>query len=107
MTDTILSFAETVQARHSVRAFRSDPVPESMLHQVLADAQRAPSNCNTQPWDVHIVSGARRDRLSRALHTASEGGQLSPDFFWDEPLSRVSTAIGGARRARSITKISA
>lgn len=84
MTDTTLSFAETVQARHSVRAFRSDPVPESMLHQVLADAQRAPSNCNTQPWDVHIVSGASRDRLSQALHAASEGGRLSPDFSWDE-----------------------
>lgn len=98
MTDTMLSFAETVQARHSVRAFRSDPVPESMLHQVLADAQRAPSNCNTQPWDVHIVSGASRDRLSRALHGASEGGQLSPDFFRDE--TAFPGVYGDRRRAQ-------
>jgi nitroreductase len=47
---------------------------------VLEDAQRSPSNCNTQPWEVHIVSGAKRDALSRALLAADEGGRVTPDF---------------------------
>jgi nitroreductase len=45
-------FRDVVRNRHSVRSFRPDPVPEAVLRSVLEDAQRAPSNCNTQPWQV-------------------------------------------------------
>ena len=79
----MLSFAETVRMRRSYRDFLPTPVPEHVLRQVLEDAQLAPSNCNTQPWDIHIVSGAKRVELSRALHNASSAGSLSPDFSWD------------------------
>jgi nitroreductase len=78
-----LSFAETVRRRHSVRAFLSDPVPGAVIRDVLEDAQRAPSNCNTQPWIVHIVSGAKRDRLSAALVAAVGAGKYSKDFSFD------------------------
>lgn len=84
MTHGALSFGDTVQARHSIRAFLPDPLPAATINRALNDAQRAPSNCNTQPWVVHIVSGAKRDALSLALHAASEAGRLSPDFSWDE-----------------------
>jgi nitroreductase len=84
MTTSLLSFNETVRGRRSIRAFRPEPVPAAIIHQVLDDAQHSPSNCNTQPWNTHIVSGPKRDALSRALHAASEAGNLSPDFSWDE-----------------------
>jgi len=77
-------FAETVRARRSCRDFLSTPVPHELIQRVLEDAQLSPSNCNTQPWNTHIVSGAARGRLSRALHEVSEAGRLSPDFSWDE-----------------------
>lgn len=73
-------FDDVVNGRHSVRNFRSDPVPEAVLHSVLEDAQRSPSNCNTQPWLIHIVSGAKRDELSKALLEADEAGRFSLDF---------------------------
>jgi nitroreductase len=50
---------------------------------VLKDAQCAPSNCNTQPWNVHIVSGAKLAELSRAIHEKNDAGQFSPDFEFD------------------------
>lgn len=51
---------------------------------MLQDAQRAPSNCNTQPWQVHIVSGETRASLTQVLIAQAEAGQFSPDFTWDE-----------------------
>jgi len=75
-----LSFKETVRERHSVRSFLPTPVPDAVLRSVLEDAQRTPSNCNTQPWQVHIVSGATRDALSKALLADDEAGRMTPDF---------------------------
>jgi nitroreductase len=50
---------------------------------VLEDAQTAPSNCNTQPWTVHVVSGAARDALSKELVQADEQERFSYDFTFD------------------------
>jgi nitroreductase len=79
-----LSLSETVRARRSFRAFHPQPIAASVIREALEEAQLAPSNCNTQPWNVHVVSGAKRDELSRALHAASDAGGVSSDFFWDE-----------------------
>ncbi len=82
-TDTTLSFQKTVRARKSVRSFLSRPVPEAIIHEVLEDARRAPSNANTQPWNVHIVSGDKLRQLTRALHEAIGAGRFTPDFSFD------------------------
>lgn len=74
------SFEEVINNRHSVRNFLHDPVPEAVLRSVLEYAQRSPSNCNTQPWLIHIVSGAKRNELSKALLAADEAGRFSLDF---------------------------
>lgn len=58
-------------------------MPDAAIREVLMDAQQAPSNCNTQPWNVHIVAGKKRDELSQALHRAREAGEITPDFSWD------------------------
>lgn len=73
-------FRDVVRDRHSVRGFDPRPVSEDVLRSVLEDAQRAPSNCNTQPWQTHIVSGAKRDALSRAILEADDAEHLTPDF---------------------------
>lgn len=73
-------FRAVVRERHSVRGFHSRPVPDDLLRVVLGDAQLAPSNCNTQPWQVHIVSGAKRDALSKAMLAADDAGRPTPDF---------------------------
>lgn len=78
-----LSFQETVRLRRSFRGFLPTPVPDAIIREVLEDAQRAPSNCNTQPWDVHIVSGAKLAELSKALIEKNRAEQFSPDFSFD------------------------
>ncbi len=75
-----LSFKEAVHQRHSVRSFLPTPVPEAVLRSVLEDAQRTPSNCNTQPWQTHIISGSTRDAVSKAMLADDEAGRMTPDF---------------------------
>lgn len=69
-----------VRARRSVRGFRPDPVPEALIRRALEVAQNAPSNCNTQPWTVHVVSGAAAERMRAAMHGAAAAGEKpTPD----------------------------
>lgn len=79
-TDKADVFADIVASRNSVRAYRSDPVPQDLLEKVFSVAQRAPSNCNTQPWLIHVASGAKRDELAQAMGSALAEGKFSMDF---------------------------
>ncbi|MFJ8925145.1 nitroreductase [Streptomyces sp. NPDC102364] len=73
-------FSDLVRARHSSRQFLPTPLPAADIRGILEDAQSAPSNSNTQPWHVHIVSGAARDTLSEELLAAYEEDRTSLDF---------------------------
>lgn len=76
-----LSAVDAICQRRSVRGFRPDRVPPELLQQVFELAQRAPSNCNTQPWQVVVLSGDRLDRLKAAwLAAAQDPDRLRPDF---------------------------
>lgn len=79
-----LSFKEVVRLRKSTRGFLSEPVPAEIITSVLEDAQQAPSNCNTQPWNTHIVSGDKLKELSAAIVQARNAEQYTPDFSFDE-----------------------
>ena len=70
------AFAAAVDAaitgRRSIRAFLPTPVPRAVVESILAVAARAPSGTNTQPWQVHVLSGAAKLRLSRAIHAVDD-----------------------------------
>jgi nitroreductase len=70
-----------LNARHSCRGFRPDPVPRTVQEQLLQMAQRTASWCNSQPWQVHITEGAGTERLRAALGAAEQEG-AEPDFPW-------------------------
>lgn len=80
MTDAFETLRDLAHARRSVRAFRPDPLPQDVLHDVLALAQRAPSNCNTQPWMVHLVSGGAAERMRGALYQVAGNRRPVPDY---------------------------
>jgi len=44
-----------VKQRRSVRRFKSDPVPEQLIHKIIDVARWAPSGFNMQPWEFVIV----------------------------------------------------
>lgn len=61
---------EALRARISTRAFLPDPVPEADIREILDIARWAPSGGNLQPWRVHVVAGAARDRLVATVKKA-------------------------------------
>ncbi len=56
-----------ITSRHSIRAFLPDPVAREDIERILEVAARAPSGTNTQPWKVHVLTGAAKTRLSDAI----------------------------------------
>jgi nitroreductase len=77
----MLSVDEAILQRRSVRGFLPDEVPQATLDEVFAIAQRAPSNCNVQPWVPHVVSGAALKRLRDALVDAGLNERpIRPDW---------------------------
>ncbi len=85
---------DAIAGRKSVRGFKPDPVPRETVRAILEAAARAPSGTNTQPWKVHVVEGAAKERVTQAVIAASDAGETSPSYRyapdkWSEPyLSR-------------------
>jgi nitroreductase len=76
-------FLNIVSDRRSMRDFKPDPVPQDIIASVFGGAQRAPSNCNTQPWFVHVVTGETLEQLRAELPTKFAAGEIALDFPYD------------------------
>jgi len=59
-----------ITSRRSIRAFLPTPVAREDVEAILEVAARAPSGTNTQPWRVHVLTGAAKDRLSERILAA-------------------------------------
>lgn len=66
--------------RFSCRGYLSEAVPHETLNAILQMAQRTPSWCNSQPWQVHITQPPATDRLRAALFEST-----NDDMHWDIP----------------------
>ena len=78
-----MSLDHLLQQRYSVRAFSDRPVAKEQLETLFTAAQRAPSNCNTQPWQPYVIQGDALKRLSKALVAEiMKQNPPNPDFNW-------------------------
>lgn len=66
-------------ARHSCRAFIDEPVPDETIRRLVQLAQRSPSWCNTQPWDVFVTAPTATERLRQAFVEFASANGLQPD----------------------------
>ncbi len=80
---TVRIFEELASSRRSIRGFLPQAVEPAILEQIFVTAASAPSNCNTQPWYCHVVSGEMRDRLSAIFIKTIAQGKYSLDFPYD------------------------
>lgn len=74
--DTVSIVDAAIGSRRSIRAFLPDPVPRPVIERILTVAGRAPSGTNTQPWKVHVLTGAALQRLSQAILEVCRDPQL-------------------------------
>ena len=56
-----MEILKCIKTRHSVRAFTSKRIPKSVMKRILQAASNCSSYTNTQPWEVAVVSGKKKD----------------------------------------------
>ncbi|HEX4858140.1 MAG TPA: nitroreductase [Usitatibacteraceae bacterium] len=83
------TLSQLLRARRSVRDFKPDAVPQSLLDAILDDASQSPSWSNTQPYRIAVATGETRDRLAGELTArfdagmrALEGGRMGKLKAW-------------------------
>ena len=62
-----MELLEGIETRRSSRAFKSTPIPKDVREKILMTAGRSPSYTNTQPWEVAVVGGQKKDELSKTI----------------------------------------
>jgi len=63
----MLSVAQAIQQRRSIRSFRPDPIPPEMVLQMLEAARLAPSASNQQPWRFVVVTDTEEKKRLRQI----------------------------------------
>jgi nitroreductase len=53
-----MNLDQAMQERRSIRGFTDQPVSRELLEEIISLANRAPSSMNTQPWHLHVLTGA-------------------------------------------------
>lgn len=68
LTSTNIDLHNFLRTRRSIRRFKSDPIPDYVIENILTTATFAPSAHNRQPWRFVIVkTPSVRTRLAEAL----------------------------------------
>ncbi len=73
-----MDFETLVQTRRSIRGYKPDPVPRAVIEEIIGLAKAAPSSMNTQPWHVHVLTGAPLERV-RQRNTETMLGGAKPN----------------------------
>ena len=85
-----------LDGRFSCRAFLPAPVVQATITDIVATAQKVPSWCNAQPWQLVITAGAETDMFRTALYKAARTTAPNPDLPWPEGYPGI---YGDRRRA--------
>lgn len=65
---------ECITNRRSIRAFQDKQVPHDLLREIITTACWSPSYKNTQPWQVMVISGEKKEGLSRMMIDLLDNG---------------------------------
>ncbi|MCP3689231.1 MAG: nitroreductase [Gammaproteobacteria bacterium] len=77
-------FDHLTRSRRSMRGFLPTPIEQTLLEKIFDTAAQAPSNSNTQPWELHVVSGAVRERIGKKLVETVGAGVINADFPYND-----------------------
>jgi len=88
-----------VRERRSIRKFRTDPIPRAVLGELLETARWAPSWGNTQPWEIHVITGEPLEAFRKAnVASMAAAEPLRADVampeIWPEKLKARYMGVG-------------
>lgn len=97
---------ENIKSRQTIRGFLSKPISKSMMQKIVEAAGNCPSYANTQPWEIVVVSGEKKEELSKKLYKLAQiDAPISPDFplptGWPSEMEN-RTREHGARRLNTL-----
>lgn len=95
------TLAQVLSARHSCRAFLDTRVPRDTIVRIVELAQRTPSWCNAQPWQLVITSGEATERFRHALSDHAAAREPAPDI----PFPREYRGLYQERRRTSARQL--
>ncbi len=72
-----MELLKVIKERKSIRAFKPDIIPKETVEEILTLAANAPSAINLQPWELYVVMGDEKARLSRRLLKAYREKKIS------------------------------
>ena len=84
-----MDLINAIKERRSTRVFLDQPVEQETLEYLMTLAIQAPSAINLQPWELTVVSGKERQRLSRVLVKRMKERNISCGPGAKKPLSEV------------------
>ncbi len=101
-----MELLEGIETRRSFRAFKPTVIPKETMEGILQAAKKSPSYTNTQPWEVAVVSGRKKEELSKILHEMAKSDVTpNPDLpspkVWPPELERRAKEHG-AKRFRAL-----
>ncbi|MEE8419792.1 MAG: nitroreductase family protein, partial [Dehalococcoidales bacterium] len=88
-----MELVEAVNKRKTCRGFKTDPVSQDILREIITNSLRAPSWGNTQPWEFAIATGKALEGIKQSF--ADKAAEApAPDFpfpgkFPDSYLARL------------------
>jgi len=77
LEDKDMELLKVIKERKSIRAFKPDIIPKETVEEILTLAANAPSAINLQPWELYVVMGDEKARLSRRLLKAYREKKIS------------------------------
>lgn len=92
--DVVATIEDALLSRRSVRAYLPTPIRRAEVERLLTLAARSASNSNCQPWQVHVLTGQAKRRLTAALlHAHDHVGRVAEREYdyqpqpdqWPEP----------------------
>jgi nitroreductase len=105
-----MELLKALKTRRSIRAFKSEAVPQEVITQILEAARWSPSWGNTQPWELVVVQGAKVRQLTEELVAAFQQRVAAnpdvampgtfPDVYKERYMACAAGLFGGMGVAR-------
>ena len=84
MKDELKALQSLLDKRYSCRGFLDKEVPKEIIEEIVKTAQKVPSWCNSQPWQLAICSSIKTKEVAVDLMQSAEGGMHEPDIAFPE-----------------------
>lgn len=70
--------SEAIYTRRSIRKYKEDPIPHSIIEQIIDAGRAAPSAKNRQPWKYLVYGGEAKDKLLSIMKNGIQIEEINP-----------------------------